>query len=817
MRALCPSVFVFALAGAAFAQQAQGVRDIRVPGKPSFARVWTTNGPGGPETSYTLSLDGKVSTTVRNASYDLLLRYQRFDPVSEQPVIPALLQANSDNRLMIVQYWTQGIEDYREALRNLGGDVLLFLANHANVVELPAGSIDAVKALPFVRAVLPFHPAFKLEEELLVALRDGATGSVKVNLLTTHRGGQAPVAQWVRQHGGTVEDVSRETSLMTVTLGYAEVPGLAARNDVQWIDRWGAPGADMDIARQLHGEGYLQTQTGFTGQGVRAEVMDVGTEQTHPDFAGRVLQHSPSVPAGGHGTCTTGIVFGSGAGNAMATGCMPTATIVTAYFSSFAGGSRYAHSGELVNSALPYKCVLQSNSWGSNQTTQYTSASQGMDQILFDFQKLSITQSQSNLNNQNSRPEAWAKNILSVGGINHRNTLTMSDDFWGGASIGPAADGRIKPDLASFYDQIFCVDQVGSAGYAAGNYYSNFGGTSGATPITGGGLGLFYQMWDAGLFGNPTPGGSVFENAPYNTTAKAFVINTATQWTFSGTTHNLTRTHQGWGHIDLQRMYDLRNQTFFVDESVVLAQAQASTHLLNVPAGTAELRATLDYRDPPGTTSSTLHRINDLDLIVVSPSNEIYYGNNGLLAGMTSTTGGVPNMVDTVENVYVANPASGLWRVLVYARDVNQDSHVETPAVDVDYALVVTGVTPPPSGCQPAQVLNRIAGNPNAFTATLPVIGQPVTLSVNTQGLQFATFFGVALPDKRPLDSGTTAVINPDSPIFFRVGPLPGPVATTQVNLPTTCGTVIFSQVKLDNGPSTGFIVTNGLDLVVGN
>ncbi len=805
------------LTGVAFAQQSQGVRDIRIPGKPSFARVWTVPGSNGPETNYTLSLDGKITATVKNANYDLLLRYQRFDPVADRPSIPAQLQANSDNRLMIVQYWTQGIEDYREAIRDLGGEIHLFLANHANVVELPSSAVDSVRGLSFVRTVVPFHPAFKLEEELLNAIQDQASGPVKVNVLTTRRGGQAPVAQWVRTNGGTVEEISKETHLLTVTVDAEQLPGLARLNSVQWIDRWSAPGADMDIARQLHGAVYVQAQAGFNGGDVRGEVMDVGTEQTHPDFAGRVLQHSPTVPIGAHGTCTTGIVFGSGAGNASATGCLPVATIVTAYSSSFAGGSRYNHSGELVNNALPYKCVFQSNSWGSNQTTQYTSVSQNMDLILFDFQKLSITQSQSNLNNQNSRPEAWAKNIIAVGGINHQNTLTMNDDFWGGASIGPAADGRIKPDLASFYDLILCTDQVGNAGYAAGNYFSNFGGTSGATPITGGHLGLFYDMWDAGIFGNPTPGASVFENAPYNTTAKAFVINTATQWTFSGSTANLTRVHQGWGHADVQRMYDLRNQTYFVDETDVMVQTNARTHLLTVPSGTSELRATLDYRDPPGTTSSTLHRINDLDLIVVAPSNDIYYGNNGLLAAMTSTTGGTPNQVDTVENVYVANPQAGLWRVLVYARDVNQDSHVETPAVDVDYALVVTGVTPPAAGCQPAQVLNRNAGNPLVYTATSPVLGQPVTLSVNTSGFQFATFFGVALPDKRQLDSGTTALINPDSPIVFKVGPIAGPNAMTQVNLPSTCGLVVFSQVKLDNGPGTGFIVTNGLDLVVGN
>ncbi|HEU4420451.1 MAG TPA: fibronectin type III domain-containing protein, partial [Planctomycetota bacterium] len=164
------------------------------------------------------------------------------------------------------------------------------------------------------------------------------------------------------------------------------------------------------------------------------------------------------------------------------------------------------------------------------------------------------------------------------------------------------------------------------------------------------------------------------------------------------TAHDLTRTHQGWGHPDLRQMYDRRNQMLVIDESVVLANLQTGTHAVSVAAGTPELKVTMVYRDPPGTTSSTLHRINNLDLKVTSPSATVYWGNNGLLAGNYSTAGGSPNTVDTVENVFVQNPAAGAWTVQVIAAEINQDSHVETPAVDCDYALVVSGVnTAPPT------------------------------------------------------------------------------------------------------------------------
>ena len=681
---------------------AHGVRTFQAIDGTVVAQHWSDNG----KSFYRLSADGRNFTAPAAADYTLKLRLYGFDALLDSPSLPRGLGADAICGLYIVQYWTPGLPQYREAIDLLGGENLLFLPNAANVYALPPGTKDAVAALPFVRAVVPFHPAYKLDLPLLAAIEANASDEVRVNVLTMHRGarGQDSVAKLVRQLGGVVDDVSSETFLMSVTLPVHRLPALAASFEVQWIDRWSAPSCDMDIAREFHGANYVEGLAGVSGQGVRVEVMDGGCDHIHPDITNFLL-HGATNGSSAHGTCTSGIVVGSGAGNAAARGVVPSAFLSIAdYESGYSGGSRWAHTAELVNPSLSWQCVVQSNSWGSTQTTAYTSLSQDLDQILFDHSRISIVQSQSNLGTQSSRPQAWAKNVISVGGIKHGNTLTKSDDSWsGGASIGPAADGRIKPDIASFYDSILCTDQVGSAGYTTSNYYSAFGGTSGATPICAGMLAAFYQLWHQGVFGNPTST-SVFNSAPQNTTAKAMLINTASQWTFSGTSHDLTRTHQGWGHPDLKQMYDRRNQMLVIDESVVLANLQTGTHVVNVMAGTPELKATMVYRDPPGTTSSTLHRINNLDLRVTDPSGTVYWGNNGLLAGNYSTPGGSPNTIDTVENVFVQNPAAGTWTVEVIAAEINQDSHKETPAVDCDYALVVSGVdrAPPPPPLPPA-------------------------------------------------------------------------------------------------------------------
>jgi len=115
------------------------------------------------------------------------------------------------------------------------------------------------------------------------------------------------------------------------------------------------------------------------------------------------------------------------------------------------------------------------------------------------------------------------------------------------------------------------------------------------------------------------------------------------------------------------------------------------------------LKATMVYKDPMGTTSSTLHRINDLDLQVTSPSGVVYWGNNGLREAMWSSPGGSPDNLDTVENVFVQNPEPGFWTVQVTATEINQDSHPATLELDADYALVVSGVSVPTATQAPAK------------------------------------------------------------------------------------------------------------------
>ena len=211
------------------------------------------------------------------------------------------------------------------------------------------------------------------------------------------------------------------------------------------------------------------------------------------------------------------------------------------------------------------------------------------------------------------------------------------------ASIGPAADGRIKPELSNYYDQIRTTSSASNTSYT-----DTFGGTSGATPITCGNAGLMFQMWADGVFaGAPGQNRDVFASRPHAATAKALIINSANQYAFTGESHDLTRVHQGWGTANVQNLYERARAggwrlPVLVNETDLLSgvgQRRSYRITANTPG---PLRATLVYTDPMGSPSAERARVNDLSLQVTAPDGRVFWGNNGLRAGNWSTAGGRP-------------------------------------------------------------------------------------------------------------------------------------------------------------------------------
>ena len=663
--------------------------------------LWEEETAGGERRPHYAVIDGgRLRGRVRETGYRIELVDRSFDPLTEdQPLAEPALASRPGDRLALVQLWSTALPELQERIAEAGGVIHRHLTRHALVVELDQGARAEVAALPFVRWIGAYHPEYRLEPVLRPAVAAAAAGGAdsaaeRYSILLLERGGEAQngLGSAIESLGGEVEILTPQRIRMEATLTAGQLAELAHDGRVQYIDRWGGPGGtDMEEVREVGGADYVESVAGYTGQGVAGEIFDTELRTTHQEWGTAPLIHSTGTSGGAHGTSVTSNVFARGI-SPSARGMLPDGQPIFFRFnesSQFGGAiSRYTINQELRDPLGPYRALFQTASVGSAQITSYTSISADTDDLLFVHQLLS-TQSQSNTGNQNSRPQAWAKNIVSVGGIRHQGTVDRSDDAWtGGASIGPAADGRIKPDLAFFYHLIFSASPSGDSSYG------NFGGTSSATPQTAGHFGIFYQMWHEGVWSGHGGGATVFDSRPHMATAKALMIHNAHRydWTQGGPNGDLDRFKQGWGTADLRNLYDTAAETTIVDESVVLAPLASHSQPVTVALGDEQLRATLVYVDPMGVPGAGVHRINDLSLRLTSPTAVVYWGNNGLTAGNFSTPGGVSNELDTVENVFVANPEVGTWTVEVLADDVVADNHTETLEIDADFALVVSVV-----------------------------------------------------------------------------------------------------------------------------
>lgn len=639
--------------------------------------------------TYQLSLDGGATWGRQlPAPRQIRLRNRTFDPAAgtDQHRSQGALRADHTGAYL-VQFVATPLESQRAALRGLGARIGAYVPDAAYVVRMDEATRARVAALPYVRWVGAYDPGDRFPDGQVPT----ATHRYLITLVERNAADQRAVVDQLVGLGAPVHVVSASRHLVQATLTPAQAVTLAAMPQVLALDEWSAPATDMDKARVAGGANAIETAGGYSGQGVRGEVMDGGLLATHQEFAARPpVVHGANTTDISHGTSTYGEIFASGV-DSTARGLLPQGQGMIATYTNVA--DRWAHTAELVDPAGPYQAVFQSNSWGSALTTSYTATSAEMDDIVFDHDIL-ICQSQSNSGTTSSRPEAWAKNVVSVGGQYHYDTLSRTDDAWnGGASIGPAADGRIKPDLSNYYDYVHTTSSASNAAYT-----NTFNGTSAATPITCGHAGLVYQMWADGVFtGAPGQARNVFASRPHAATAKALMINSADQFTFSGTTADLTRVHQGWGTASVGNLYNQAKAgnwrlPVLVNEDDLLTVGQTRTYTITTD-GTQPLRATMAYSDPAGSPTAAQARVNDLTLKVTAPNGTVYWGNNGLKAGNWSTSGGAADTINNVENVFVQTPAAGTWTVQVIADQVNVDGHVETTAVDADYALVVTAKT----------------------------------------------------------------------------------------------------------------------------
>lgn len=399
-----------------------------------------------------------------------------------------------------------------------------------------------------------------------------------------------------------------------------------------------------------------------------------------------------------------------------------------------------------------------------------------------------------------------AKNTIVVGASGpveidmFGTTYHMEDDLIILSSQGPTADGRIKPDIvapgtvfsattdvsAAIY--LGCCDVYGSTMFSSNVDDNNCNvdpdgsmtiTTSFSAPVVSGAALLVRQYYTDGFwFSGKSDKSNGFN--PTNALVKASLINGATSLsggiTGGGNTFSLTQPpsfEQGWGRVNLENVLFFEGderRTVLLNDTPNPVPTNPMIHGVPAPYPYALpaletddetiwqlpfckqdglLKITLAWADPPAAPGAESTLINDLDLKVVSPSGDTYFGNKEYdeFGHSQPTSNMNTDTINNVEQITIVNPQNGSYQVSVGGKAVRGNG--SEGSTSQGYAVLTTCefLSPVPESISPAR------GMPGEQLTNVQVTG-----SHFVEGMELELGSGISVENVEVID-GQNAVI----------------------------------------------------------
>lgn len=518
-----------------------------------------------------------------------------------------------------------------------------------------------------VMAMHPWLPRLKLSPLLatgkIPAYAVKATGTMDVHVLIPGSFSIVEAESFLSAHNYVIVDKTwSQFGQLTLRISEKQLQQLATFPFVQYIEPVGKEPEPLTFSgRQLSNTTVLNAPVseggkGLNGEGVVVGIGDIGDVPGHIDFAGRLI--SRTFLGETHGMQVSGTAVGGGVVNERYRGYASKATMIS------------ESQGQIVSRTpvyfRDYGMVVTNNSYGGSGGCEYNGmyemASRSIDIMSLSYQQVLHVIAAGNNGSWNCTPFPQsfytivpgfqsAKNVLTVGALNDTGTAAAF------TSKGPAADGRLKPEITAKGAVVIST--------APGNWYTAGNGTSLAAPAVTGGVALLCQRYRQ-LHNNSNPS---------NALVKALLCNGADDKGNPGPDFTY-----GFGSMNLLRSVEaMEKEQFFISS---LSNGANNTHTITIPANTAQVKVMLYWNDPAALPIGRQMLINDLDAELITPASQTILPKipDTIAANVNNPAINGADHINNIEQLIIDQPTAGTYTIRVKGTAIAQGPQ--------DYVLV---------------------------------------------------------------------------------------------------------------------------------
>jgi PKD repeat protein len=657
-----------------------------------------------------------ASVDAAERKYIIELNARALLPLTGEDALDTIFGADTAPRTAYLQCFEHPTPAQRQALADVGIALLSYSAGYAWTARGSRESFAAALALPFVRAAAALDGRDKMHALVFAGkIPDYATaadGSARLMLI----GAPGTGAETLRDALAKSPALSQRPSRVATPSVLGErvelaadihlAPEIAALDAVAYVGLVPPPMGQRDAITDTESNvsDVRDAPSNLTGAGVKVALRELGRMDAHADFASRLTYIENDASTGpsnsAHATAVTGVIGSDGSTQPTAKGVAPGVNML-AY--SVTGDDAFTTAD--VRDAVARGVRISNHSYGPDGLSvwgDYQPESADWDDAIRKNGLVVVAAGNEEVGGLFKHIDFFvgSKNTICVGAsnssaraedANDAPPVAKADGLASYTEFGPMQDGRVKPDLVAF----------GGDGSGTGvtldlgtNATQSNSGTSFSTPAVTGIAALVFQQYK-----------TVFGLEPSAALTKAILCNTACDLGTPGPDakygFGIANAEQAIAAINLKQ--NSANSPFLEDVVDNSATKQYSIDVQNM----SELRITLCWMDVAGSPSVSKALVNDLDLELIAPdASKVFPFSLDPNNPSNAATATGPNSVDPIEQIVVANPMNGVWKINVSGASIPGGSQAFAVCCNASLLPLTVGISASPdSGPAPLSVM----------------------------------------------------------------------------------------------------------------